>query len=208
MEIAHLKKQSNEHSNNLSLEHKLIVGWVTEGSSVLDLGCGDGELLSILVNEKKVLAQGTEIDEQAIYKCVARGLSVYHEDVDAGLSEHPDGSFDFVILSQSLQQTKRPDYVLSEALRVGKNLIVSFPNFGRYNVRLQILFTGKVPVTPALPYEWFDTPNLHFLSISNFLDYCKMRKIIIRDSAFVANGKKISALQNLRADTGVFLLSK
>jgi len=209
----HLKRTSDVEeaptkSTTLKLEHKIIVDWVSEGSSVLDLGCGDGELLSILVKEKNVFAQGTEIDEQAIYKCVAKGLSVYHEDIDAGLSEHPDGNFDFVIFSETLQQTKRPDYVVSEALRVGKNLIVSFPNFGRYSVRFQILFTGKVPVTPALPYEWFDTPNLHFLSISNFDDYCKMRKITIKDSAFVTAGKQISFLPNFRAETGIFLLSK
>lgn len=153
-------------------------------------------------------AQGTEIDEQLIYKCVARGLNVFHEDIDAGLSGYPDGSFDFVILSESLQQAKRPDYALSEALRVGKNLVVSFPNFGRYTVRFQILFRGKVPVTPALPFEWYDTPNLHFLSISNFFDYCKIKKIEIKDSAYVTNGKKVKTLPNLLAEKGIFLLSK
>src|SRR5690242_6810152 len=112
----------------MKLEHKVIVDWVNFGASVLDLGCGDGELLSLLVKEKHILAQGTEIDEQAIYKCVAKGLSVYHEDIDTGLSEHPEQSFDFVILSESLQQAKRPDFVMGEALRIGKNLIVSFPN--------------------------------------------------------------------------------
>src|SRR5579872_3364424 len=192
----------------MKLEHKIIVDWVSEGASGLDLGCGDGELLSILVKEKNVFAQGTEIDEQAVYECVAKGLSVYHEDIDAGLSEHPDGSFDFVILSESLQQTKIPDHVVNEALRVGKNMIVSFPNFGRYSVRLQILFSGKVPVTPALPYEWYDTPNLHFLSISNFFDYCKLKKIKIKDSTYVANGKRLSFLPNVRAEKGIFLLSK
>jgi len=192
----------------MKLEHKIIVDWVSEGASVLDLGCGDGELLSILVKEKNVSAQGIEIDEQAIYKCVAKGLSVFHEDIDAGLSEHPDGSVDYVILSESLQQAKRPDYVVSEALRVGKNLVVSFPNFGRYTVRFQILLSGKVPVTPALPFQWYETPNLHFLSISNFFDYCKIRKINIIKSAYVMNGKIVSFLPNLRAETGIFLLSK
>ncbi len=192
----------------MKLEHKIIVDWVNEGSSVLDLGCGDGELLSLLVKEKKVHAQGTEIDEQAIYKCVAKGLSVYHEDIDAGLSGYPDGSFDFVILSESLQQTKRPDYVLGEALRVGRKLVVSFPNFGRYTVRFQILFGGKVPVTPALPFEWFETPNLHFLSISNFFDYCKMRNIRVEDSTYITNGRKVKFLPNLLAETAIFLLTK
>jgi methionine biosynthesis protein MetW len=192
----------------MKLEHEMIVGWVKARSSVLDLGCGDGELLSLLVKEKNVQAQGIEIDEQAIYQCVAKGLSVFHEDIDAGLSEHPDSSYDYVILNESLQQTKRPDFILGEALRVGKNLIVSFPNFGRYTVRLQILFSGKVPVTAALPFEWYDTPNLHFLSIKNFFDYAKMRKIKIEKSAFISNGKLVNFLPNLRADTGIFLLSK
>jgi methionine biosynthesis protein MetW len=192
----------------MKLEHKIIVDWVDEGSSVLDLGCGDGELLSLLVEEKNVRAQGTEIDEQLIYKCVARGLNVFHEDIDAGLAGYPDASFDFVILSESLQQAKRPDYVLGEALRVGKNLVVSFPNFGRYWVRLQILFSGKVPVTSALPFEWYDTPNLHFLSISNFVDYCKMRKIQIKNSAFVNHERRITFLPNFLAETGIFLISK
>lgn len=192
----------------MKLEHRIIVDWVNEGASVLDLGCGDGTLLSILVAEKSVSAQGIEIDEQAIYKCVAKGLSVYHEDIDGGLSDHPDDSYDFVILSESLQQAKRPDFILREALRVGKNLIVSFPNFGRYTVRFQILFSGKVPVTPALPYEWYDTPNLHFLSISNFFDYCRIRKIIIKNSAYVTKERRITILPNFRAETGIFLLSK
>jgi len=192
----------------MKLEHKIIVDWINEGASVLDLGCGDGELLSILVKEKNVFAQGTEIDEQKVYKCVEKGLSVYHEDIDAGLSEHPDGSFDFLILSESLQQTKRPDYVVNEALRVGKNLIVSFPNFGRYSIRFQILIRGKVPVTPALPYEWYDTPNLHFLSISNFFDYCRIKNVKIKETAYVTDGKRVNLIPNLRAETGIFLLSK
>jgi len=192
----------------MKLEHKVIVDWVNFGASVLDLGCGDGELLSLLVKEKRILAQGTEIDEQAIYKCVAKGLSVYHEDIDTGLSEHPDQSFDFVILSESLQQAKRPDFVMEEALRIGKNLIVSFPNFGRYAVRFQILFRGKVPITEALPFEWYNTPNLHFLSISNFFDYCKLKKIKIKESAYITNGKRVGVLPNLRAETGIFLVSK
>ncbi len=192
----------------MKLEHQVIVDWVEEGSSVIDLGCGDGELLSLLVEKKKVHAQGTEIDEQAIYKCVARGLSVYQEDIDAGLAGHPDGSFDYAILSESLQQTKRPDYVLGEALRVGKKLVVSFPNFGRYTVRFQILFSGKVPVTPALPFEWYDTPNLHFLSVSNFFDYCKMRDIHVIASAYITSGRRVKNFPNFLAETAIFLVTK
>ena len=197
---------SKEHS--MKLEYRIIADWVKENSSVLDLGCGDGELLSILTAEKNVHAQGTEIDEQAIYKCVAKGLSVYHEDIEAGLPGYPSNSFDYLVLSGSLQQVKRPDYVMNEALRVGRNLVVSFPNFCHYTVRFQILLRGKVPVTPSLPYEWHNSPNMHFLSISDFTNYCKTKNIEIKDSAFVSREKRVSMRPNLFAETGIFLLSK
>jgi methionine biosynthesis protein MetW len=189
-------------------EHRLILEWVEQDSAVLELGCGEGELLSTLVREKHVRAQGIEIDQHAIQECVAKGLNVFHEDIDTGLSVYPDKSFDFVILAQSLQQVKKPDFVLKEAVRVGKKIIVSFPNFAYYKIRLQILFGGKVPVTPALPYEWHDTPNLHFLSISDFTEYCKRRNLRIERSAFVRNEGRVRVLPNLFADVGIFLISK
>lgn len=177
-----------------------------KGSSVLDLGCGNGDLLAALVREKQVKAQGIEIDEKAIYQCVEKGLSVAQQDIETGLSEYLDKSFDYVILSGSLQQVKKPDPVLSSALRVGKKAIVSFPNFGHYKVRFQILFGGKVPVTPSLPFEWYETPNLHFLSVSNFVEYCEKRKIHIERSAFLGRGR-VRTLPNLRAETALFMLS-
>jgi len=189
------------------LEYQVILEWIEPYSSVLDLGCGDGELLSILIQERKAHAQGIEIDEQAIRKCVARGLSVFQEDIDIGLSEYTDKSFDYVILSQSLQQVRRPDFVLKEALRVGKKTIVSFPNFVHYSSRFQIFFGGKVPVTPALPYEWYDTPNLHFLSISDFVEFCRKRDIKIENSAYIGKNGRVRMLPNLFAEIGVFLLS-
>lgn len=185
----------------------MILEWVEKGASVLDLGCGNGELLAALVKEKQARAQGIEIDEKAIYECVAKGLSVVHQDIETGLSEYPDKSFDYTILAGSLQQVRKPDQVLEGAMRVGKKAIVSFPNFGHYSVRLQILFGGKVPVTPSLPFEWYDTPNLHFLSISNFLEYCKRRKITIERTAFIGR-TRIRSLPNLRAENAVFMLSR
>jgi methionine biosynthesis protein MetW len=190
----------------LKPEHAVILEWIEEGSSVLDLGCGNGDLLDALVKEKHVKAQGIEIDENAIYECVAKGLSVVQQDIETGLSEYLDKSFDYVILAGSLQQVKKPDPVLKNALRVGKNTIVSFPNFGHYRVRLQILFGGKVPVTPSLPFEWYETPNLHFLTISNFIEYCRKRDIKIERSAFLGS-RRIEYLPNLRAETSVFMLS-
>jgi len=193
--------------SNPSLEHKAILGWVHQGSSVLDLGCGEGELLALLVEERHVRAQGIEIDEQAIYQCVAKGLSVFHEDIDNGLSDYADRSFDYVILNQSFQQVKKPDVVVKEALRVGRKVIVGFPNFAHYSARLQIFFKGKTPVTASLPYEWHDTPNLHFLSISDFIGYCHERKIKIEKSFFIGKNRGVRILPNLFAMTGIFLIT-
>src|SRR4030042_5490207 len=125
-------------SETVPLEYRAILGWIRQGSSVLDLGCGDGALLSLLVREKHVKAQGIEIDEQAIYECVAKGLSVFHEDIDHGLSDYADHSFDYVVLNQSFQQVKQPDIVLQEALRVGRKVIVGFPNFAHYQARFRM----------------------------------------------------------------------
>ena len=194
-------------SETPSLEHRAILKWVRRGSSVLDLGCGDGELLTLLVRERNVKAQGIEIDEQAIYQCVAKGLSVFHEDIDHGLSDYSDQSFDYVVLNQSFQQVKNPGIVLKEALRVGREVIVGFPNFAHFLARLQIFFKGKTPVTPSLPYEWHDTPNLHFLSISDFIEYCHKRNIKIRKSFFIGKSRRVVIFPNLSALTGIFLIS-
>ena len=194
-------------SNVLPLENKAIVEWIQQGSSVLDLGCGNGELLALLVREKKVRAQGIEIDEQAIYQCVAKGLSVFHEDIDNGLSDYADQFFDYVILNQSFQQVKNPDIVLKEALRVGRDAIVGFPNFAHYLARLRMFFKGKTPVTPSLPYEWHETPNLHFLSISDFIEYCHKKNIKIRKSFFIGKNRRAMIFPNLFALTGIFLIS-
>ncbi|MEM3378476.1 MAG: methionine biosynthesis protein MetW [Candidatus Bathyarchaeia archaeon] len=189
------------------LDYQIILNWIGTGSSVLDLGCGNGALLTLLIKLKDVQAQGIEINENAVRECVAKGLNVFQQDIDTGLSEYADKSFSYVILNQTLQQVKNPSFVLKEALRVGKKVIVSFPNFAHYSARISIFFRGKVPVTPALPYEWYNTPNLHFLSITDFKNYCKKKNITITDEAFTAGNKKIMLLPNLRAEFGFFLLS-
>ena len=194
-------------SDALPLEYGAILKWIRQGSSVLDLGCGNGDLLALLVREKKVRAQGIEIDEQAIYQCVAKGLSVFHEDIDNGLSDYGDQSFDYVILNQSFQQVKKPDIVLNEALRVGREVIVGFPNFAHYQARLRLFFNGRTPITPSLPYEWHDTPNLHFLSISDFVDYCHQRNIKIGKAAFVGKKGRIKIFPNFFALIGIFLIA-
>jgi methionine biosynthesis protein MetW len=192
----------------IELEHDIIAGWVEEKASVLDLGCGDGDLSVRLAKENKALVQGIEIDEQAVYKCVGRGISVLHGDIDSGLIDYGDKSFDYVILSECFQQVKKPELVLTESLRVGKQVIVSFPNFVHYSARWQLFFKGTVPVTPSLPYDWYDTPNLHFLSIRDFYGFCRKRGITIEKSWFVGKGGRARVLPNLTGLVGIFLISK
>ena len=191
-----------------ALEHKVISGWIRSGASVLDLGCGDGELLSLLVRSKQVHAQGVELSDQAIHNCVSTGLSVFQQDIDTGLTEFSDKSLDYVILNQTLQQVKKPDFAIKEALRVGKKVIVGFPNFCYITDRFQIFFRGKVPVTPSLPYEWYDTPNLHFLSIADFKEYSQKNKITIEDAAYIFKNREVKFLPNLFGEVGLFLLSR
>lgn len=190
------------------IEHKVISSWISSGASVLDLGCGDGELLSLLIRNKQVHVQGIELSEQAVHNCVAAGLSVFQQDLDTGLTEFADKSVDYVILNQTLQQVKKPDFAIKEALRVGKKVIVGFPNFCYITDRFQIFFRGKVPVTPSLPYEWYDTPNLHFLSIADFKDYCKKSHITVENETFISKNWTVRFLPNLFGEVGLFLLSK
>ena len=189
-------------------DHRAILELVKEGSTVLDLGCGSGELLYILIKEKKVRGQGIEIDNNEIYKCVSRGLNVFHGDIDSGLAEYKDKSFDYVILNQSLQQVKHLDTVLKDALRVGRKVIAGFPNFAQYRSRMQIFFRGKSPVTDALPYQWYETPNLHFLSILDFINYCRIKGVRIEKEVYLGLKRRVWALPNLFAYVGIFLISK
>jgi methionine biosynthesis protein MetW len=194
--------------NSNKIEHQVILNWIDQGASVLDLGCGDGELLARLIEEKQVHAQGIEISEQAIHRCVARGLSVFQEDIDTGLPDYADKSFDYVILNQTLQQVKKPDFVIQESLRIGSKIIVGLPNFLYLSARFQMFFGGRVPVTPSLPHKWYDTPNLHFLSIADFKDYCRKREIQIERSTFIRKNRRVFQFPNLFAEAGLFLLSK
>jgi methionine biosynthesis protein MetW len=195
-------------SDAVSLDHRTIYQIVEPGSRILDLGCGDGELMYLLAKDKGAKVQGIEIDDEAIYKCVAKGLSVFHGDIDSGLKEYPDKSFDYVILNQSMQQVKKADFVIQEGLRVGKKLIVGFPNFGHLNARSSLFFKGETPVTPSLPYRWYNTPNLHFLTIIDFRLYCIERRIKILNTHYLGNDKIVRIWPNLFAMNAIFVIAK
>jgi len=190
------------------LEYSVFTNWVSDGASVLDLGCGEGELLAFLIKTKHVRAQGVELSPEAIGHCVVAGLSVFQQDIDTGLSEFGDNSFDYVVLNQTIQQVKKPEFALKEALRVGEKTIVGIPNFAHYKARSRIFFKGRVPVTASLPYQWYDTPNLHFLSIADFKDYCKNKGICIERAFYVSSNRPVKFLPNLLAEYGFFLLTK
>jgi len=192
---------------NRRLDYDAITGIVEAGSRVLDLGCGNGELMLLLEKKKKARIQGIELDEKAIYECVEKGLSVFHSDIDSGLSEYPDKSFDYVILNQSMQQVKKADFVLNEAMRVGKKVIVGFPNFASLKARFMLFFRGKAPITQSLPYHWYDTPNLRFLSISDFKGYCASKGIKILKSYYLGRRFAVRFWPNLLAMDAVFVIT-
>jgi methionine biosynthesis protein MetW len=162
--------------------------------------------LNLLLKTKNIRGSGVEIDPQAVRKCSSLGISVSQQDIESGLSDYGDKSFDFVILNQSLQQVVKLEAVLRETLRVGNKVIIGFPNFVYYKSRLQMIFGGKTPVTPSLPNMWYDTPNLHFLSISDFLAYCRDRNLEIEKAVFIDGNRIIRFFPNVFAQTGIFLI--
>lgn len=187
----------------------LIADHVEAGTRVLDVGCGDGALMAALRTRAGVDARGLEIDPGNVAAAVARGLPVVQGDADSDLAGYPDGSFDYAILSQTLQTTRGPHLVLDEMVRIGARAFVSFPNFAHWRVRLSLLWGGRMPVTPLLPEQWYDTPNIHHVTIDDFRAFVRDRGVIVEGAWFLAKGKARGAGgANLLAEHAVFLLRK
>lgn len=182
---------------------------VAPGSRVLDVGCGDGTLLEALRDEKHCDARGMELDPSNVAECVGKGLSVIQGDADRDLAFYPDRSFDYAILSQTLQTAMRPDVVMEELLRIGHKAFVSFPNFGHWRVRLSLLWGGRMPVTRLLPEDWYETPNIHHLTVDDFRAFVRERGFHVENAWFLAGDRRRSpAAANFRAEHAIFLLSR
>lgn len=187
----------------------VIAANVVPGSRVLDVGCGDGALMAALRDTRAVDARGLELDPLNVAECVARGLSVIQGDADTDLGYYTDGGFDYAILSQTLQTTKRPDLVLDELLRVGRKAFVSFPNFAHWRVRASLLWHGRMPVTRLLPVAWYETPNIHHVTVRDFRELVAAKGLTVEGSWFLSGDKRISdAAASWRAEHAVFLLSR
>jgi methionine biosynthesis protein MetW len=189
-------------------DYAIISELVEPNAKVLDLGCGDGELLQWLAENKAVEARGIEIDGRRVQQAIARGISVYQSDIDQGLADYPDQSFDYVILSQTLQETRRPLEVLREMLRVGRHAIVAFPNYGHWAVRMSMLWTGRAPRTRCFPYEWYASPNIHFLTIRDFETLARQQGWTVEREIFLSGHRMGTVLANLMAEVAVFLVRK
>ena len=198
--------------NNLRKDLNLIANLIEDNSKIIDIGCGDGELLDFLNKNKNAKIQGLEIDQKKVNKCVAKGLSVIQGDADKDLSLYPEKSFEYVILSQTIQATLEPKKILSELTRIGEKVIVSIPNFGFWKVRLDLLFKGKMPITRKLNSTWFDTDNIHLCTILDFLELCDQLNLTVKQTVTITSKKqkkftgKPSIKENIFAEEAIFLI--
>ncbi len=195
-------------------EFKIIANSIQQDKSILDVGCGDGELMKFIYENISKNIRGLEISKDNVQKCIQKGLTVIEGNAEMDLQQFPNNSFDYVILSQTLQAFLNPEKVISDLLRIGKTSIVTIPNFGFWKVRFSLLFKGTMPVTKTLPNQWYNTPNLHMCSIKDFVNFCNKRKINLFKSLALTNNKVSSInkfnlnFKNLTSELGIFLLEK
>lgn len=207
---------SAKNANNKPMRYdlKVIASWIEPGSKVLDLGCGEGTLLSHLRDTKQVKGIGIESNETKVISCINKGLSVLQGDINSEVKDYQDNAFDYVILSQTMQQVYAPDKLLCRLLRIGKRVIVSFPNFAYWTCRLQHLFAGTAPKTEQLPFDWYNSPNIRVISINDFRifarqqNYAIIREVAIRTDHHDTKGTRVHLLPNLRATYDILLLEK
>jgi methionine biosynthesis protein MetW len=203
----------NANSSLDRYDLRIIASWIRPGATVLDLGCGEGELLLHLKQTKGVKGTGIEQKEASVAVCVQRGLSVLQGDINREVEDYPDKGFDYVILSRTLQQVYQPDRLIRELLRIGRYGIVSFPNFSHWGIRLQLMFGGYAPVSKQLPYQWFDTPNIRVITIKDFQKFSRevgfriLKEAAINTRRDNRQGVTVAVLPNLRAAYGLFLIS-
>lgn len=189
-------------------DYALIGEMIPHGSRVLDLGCGDGALLLWLKEQKSVQARGVEQNRELVQKAIARGVTVYQGDLEESLAEYPPGAFDYVILSQTLQESRRPLAVIEGMLRIGRHAVIAFPNFGHWRVRIAHLFSGRAPKTPLFPHNWYDSPNIHFLTIIDFEELARARDWAIERKVFLSGDRRVELLPNLLAEVAIYLVKR
>jgi len=193
---------------------QIIASWIEPRTRVLDLGCGEGDLLRHLRDKKQVIGTGIEIREEKVAQCIRKGLSVLQGDINEEVADYQDNAFDYIVLSQTLQQVYEPAQLLQSLLRIGKKVIVSFPNFSHWSIRLQVLLSGLAPKSRELPYEWYNTPNIRVITIKDFRNFTRdfgsviLQEVAISSHHHESSGNIVDFLPNLRATYGIFLIAK
>jgi methionine biosynthesis protein MetW len=203
-----------EQNHMMRYDLQIIASWIEPGSKVIDLGCGEGDLLHHLISRKGVQGTGIELNEEKVARCIEKGLSVLQGDISEEVHDYPAASFDYVILSQTLQQVYKPDHLIRAMLRIGQKGIVSFPNFSHWQIRMQLLTTGYAPVSRQLPYQWFDTPNIRVITLKDFRRFVQeVGLTVLKEAAIDTHtqdryGSIVQFLPNLRATYGIFMIGK